>query len=275
MPSLELRDIRKTFINGSVKTEVLRGISFDVEKGEYLSIMGPSGCGKSTLLNIVGCLDRPTSGSYMLAENNASALSDGRLALIRNTFIGFVFQSFHLLHNLSAKGNVELPLIYRGLDNKTRNRLSCEALEAVGLGHRKRHFPKQMSGGEQQRVAIARAIVGKPELLLADEPTGALDSKTSLMMMDIFDSLNRNLGLTIVQVTHDRNVALYGQKIINLIDGHIDYIETFEEEERLTYIKERTELLRKEQETEVLEATEKEKAESEKKEKKERKRKEV
>ena len=270
MPLLELRDIKKTFINGSVKTEVLRGISFDVEKGEYLSIMGPSGSGKSTLLNIIGCLDRPTSGSYMLAGNNAGTLSDGKLALIRNTAIGFVFQSFHLLHNLSAKDNVELPLIYRGLDKKTRNRLSCEALEAVGLAHRKRHFPKQMSGGEQQRVAIARAIVGKPDLLLADEPTGALDSKTSLMMMDIFDSLNRNLGLTIVQVTHDRNVALYGQKIINLIDGHIDYIDFFEEKDRLAYISQRTEMLKAEQEKEIQEAAEKEKAEKEKKKKREK-----
>ncbi len=219
LPLLELKDIRRSFINGTITTDVLKGISLKVEKGEYISIMGPSGSGKSTLLNIVGCLDRPNSGEYFLGGYRVDSLGDGELADIRNEFIGFVFQTFHLLKNLTALDNVELPLIYRGLPKKERTERANEALKNVGLEERKAHFPRQMSGGEQQRVAIARAIVGKPRVLLADEPTGALDSKNSAKIMEIFSRLNRDLGLTIVQVTHDINVAYFGDRIIYMADG--------------------------------------------------------
>lgn len=221
MALLELKNITRHFKNGQVKTEVLKGINLTVEKGEFLSIMGPSGSGKSTLLNIIGCLDRPSSGSYRLADRQVEKLNDGRLAEIRNQFIGFVFQGFHLLHDLDAQSNVELPLIYRGIGGKERKRRALEALEAVGLSHRRKHRPTQLSGGEQQRVAIARAIAGNPELLLADEPTGALDSKNGQNIMDIFKKLNEERGITIVQVTHEENIAMQSHRILNLFDGEV------------------------------------------------------
>ncbi len=224
---LELKGITRSFVNGSVRTDVLKGIDLTVEAGDFLSIMGPSGSGKSTLLNIVGCLDRPSTGTYHVGGQAVESLNDGALADLRNQVIGFVFQTFHLLKDLSARDNVELPLIYRGMGASERHKLAEAALDQVGLAHRMKHFPGAMSGGEQQRVAIARAIVGMPRVILADEPTGALDSKTSLVIMDIFTKLNREMGLTIVQVTHAREVALYGNHIIHIADGMVVDRESF------------------------------------------------
>lgn len=221
MPLLDLSGITRRFKNGNVVTEVLKGINLTVQEQEFVSIMGPSGSGKSTLLNIVGCLDRPSMGTYSIAGKPVEKLSDGKLADIRNNFIGFVFQSFHLLHDLDAQANVELPLIYRGMSAKERHKLAQTALEAVGLSHRRHHRPTQLSGGEQQRVAIARAIVGEPKVILADEPTGALDSRTGENIMAIFQKLNRDQGMTIVQVTHDDGIACYGHRVIYLKDGEV------------------------------------------------------
>lgn len=232
MAILDLKGITRSFVNGAVRTDVLKGIDLAVNAGDFLSIMGPSGSGKSTLLNIVGCLDRPSTGTYHVAGRAVESLSDGALADLRNHVIGFVFQTFHLLKDLSARDNVELPLIYRGMAAGERHKLAEAALEQVGLAHRMKHFPRQMSGGEQQRVAIARAIVGDPQVILADEPTGALDSKTSLVIMDIFTRLNRERGLTIVQVTHAREVALYGSRIIHIADGMILNEEMVESQEQ-------------------------------------------
>jgi putative ABC transport system ATP-binding protein len=223
---LELKDITRKYKLGQVQVTALGGVSLSIEEGEYVSIMGPSGSGKSTLLNIIGCLDLPTTGTYLLGGKHIETLKDGELAEIRNQMIGFVFQQFHLLPNLTAQENVELPLIYQGVWGKERSERAKAALESVGLGDRVRHLPFQMSGGEQQRVAISRAIVGNPSLILADEPTGALDSKSSENIMEIFQKLNQELGITIVQVTHERDVALYGQKIYHLRDGMIEKIET-------------------------------------------------
>ena len=182
--------------------------------------MGPSGSGKSTLLNVIGCLDRATGGTYELAGNFVDKLSDSKMSEIRNMFIGFVFQNFHLLPRMNAKKNVEIPLIYRGINTKRRNELAENALEMVGLKDRMHHLPSQMSGGQQQRVAIARAIVGNPSIILADEPTGALDTKTGELIMELFIKLNRK-SMTIVQVTHAEEIAEYGSRIIRLMDGEI------------------------------------------------------
>jgi putative ABC transport system ATP-binding protein len=225
---LELRGITRRYKLGQLEVNALNGIDLTIDDGEFVSIMGPSGSGKSTLLNIIGCLDIPTSGTYSIAGNYVQELSDSQLAEIRNRFIGFVFQSFHLLHNLSAIGNVELPLIYQGVWGKERTERAKKALESVGLGDRIHHLPSQLSGGEQQRVAIARAIVTKPSVILADEPTGALDSKSSENIMEIFTRLNRDMGITIVQVTHERNIGLYGNRIYHLLDGHLENIENTE-----------------------------------------------
>lgn len=192
--------------------------------------MGPSGSGKSTLLNIIGCLDQPTTGTYKLGDKNVEKVSDWQLSDIRNRSIGFVFQSFHLLPGLTALENVELPLIYRGILGKERRKRAIEALESLDLGDRINHLPTQLSGGQQQRVAIARAIVGNPSVILADEPTGALDSKSSVNIMSIFQKLNKNMGITIVQVTHEENVAHYGHKIFRLLDGKIEKIELLDEQ---------------------------------------------
>lgn len=221
MPLLDLHEITRQFKNGNVVTEVLKGINVTVHEQEFVSIMGPSGSGKSTLLNIVGCLDRPSTGTYSLAGQQVEKLADGKLADIRNNFIGFVFQSFHLLHDLDAQANVELPLIYRGMSARERHKLAQTALEAVGLAHRRHHRPTQLSGGEQQRVAIARAIVGEPKVILADEPTGALDSRTGENIMGIFQKLNQEQGMTIVQVTHDYVISCYGHRVIYLKDGEV------------------------------------------------------
>lgn len=225
MALLELTDITRKYKLGQVQVTALNGVDLSIHDGEYVSIMGPSGSGKSTLLNIIGCLDLPTTGTYILGDKHIEDLKDGELADIRNRRIGFVFQQFHLLPNLTAQENVELPLIYQGVWGKEREKRAKAALESVGLGDRIRHLPYQMSGGEQQRVAISRAIVSNPSLILADEPTGALDSKSSDNIMEIFQRLNNELGITIVQVTHEREVALYGQKIYHLRDGHIEKVE--------------------------------------------------
>lgn len=225
---LKLKDINHSYKMGQLSVDVLKGISIDIEKGEFVSIMGPSGSGKSTLLNIIGCLDKPTSGTYEVRGSRVETLRDGQLADLRNEFIGFVFQHFHLLTHLNALENVELPLIYRGVWGKERKEKATKALEMVGLGDRLHHLPSQLSGGEKQRVAIARAISMEPSLILADEPTGALDSKSGNNIMDIFKKLNKDHGMTIVQVTHDYDVALHGKKVFHILDGVIEKIDIVE-----------------------------------------------
>ncbi len=218
---INMKNITKTYKLGQIKVEALKEINLQVEKGEFISIMGPSGSGKSTLLNLIGCLDKPNDGLYELDGNRVEKLNDYQLSEIRNNFLGFVFQSFNLLSSLNAIKNVEIPLIYRGIKKKHRKILSEEALKVVGLGDRMHHLPNQLSGGQQQRVAIARAIVGKPAVILADEPTGALDTKTGSDIMEIFKKLNRENNMTIVQVTHEEEIAKIGNRIIRLIDGQI------------------------------------------------------
>jgi len=222
---IELKGITRSYKNGQIQVNALNGIDLSIEEKEFVSIMGPSGSGKSTLLNVIGCLDQPSTGTYQLGNRRIEKISDWQLSDIRNQFIGFVFQSFHLLPNLSALENVELPLIYRGIWGGKRKAMAKTALESVGLGDRIQHLPSQLSGGEKQRVAIARAIVGKPSMLLADEPTGALDSRSGENIMSIFQKLNHELGITIVQVTHEDNVAHYGEKIFHLKDGQIEKID--------------------------------------------------
>lgn len=224
MPLLELQDITKIYKLGDVEVKALDHVSLSIKEKDYASIMGPSGSGKSTLLNILGCLDLPSSGTYKLSDKHVEDMSDGELSLTRNMMIGFVFQSFHLLSNLSSIGNVELPLIYRGVPGKERKELCQQALEKVGLKDRMKHLPTQLSGGQQQRVAIARALVTQPKLILADEPTGALDSHTGESIMNLFQHLNADLGVTIIQVTHDAHVAEYGKKTFHMIDGKIGKI---------------------------------------------------
>ncbi|NLN06563.1 MAG: ABC transporter ATP-binding protein [Firmicutes bacterium] len=222
LPLLQLQNVTRQYKSGQIRVNALTDVSLAVEKGEFISIMGPSGSGKSTLLNIIGCLDKPTSGSYILAGRHVEKLGDSSLAEIRNKLIGFVFQSFHLLPDLDAQANVELPLIYRGIGKKERRRKACAALEAVGLLERRRHLPSQLSGGEQQRVAIARALVGDPAVILADEPTGALDSASGAVIMSIFQHLNRERGMTIVQVTHEETIARNARRVVYLRDGRIE-----------------------------------------------------
>lgn len=216
-----MENISKLYKSGQIQVEALKNISFSIKEKEFVSIMGPSGSGKSTLLNVIGCLDHSSSGTYELSGNIVDKLSDSRMSEIRNKFIGFVFQNFHLLPRMNAIKNVEIPLIYRGMDQKTRQELAENALEQVGLKDRMHHLPSQMSGGQQQRVAIARAIVGKPSIILADEPTGALDTKTGDLIMELFIKLNQKNSMTIVQVTHEEEIAEYGNRIIRLVDGEI------------------------------------------------------
>lgn len=230
MALIELKDITKLYKVGQIQVNALNGVDLSIENGEFVSIMGPSGSGKSTLLNVIGCLDQPTTGTYKLGEKNVEKVSDWQLSDIRNHFIGFVFQSFHLLPGLTALENVELPLIYRGVLGKERKKRAIEALESLELKDRMHHLPTQLSGGQQQRVAIARAIVGNPSVLLADEPTGALDSKSSVNIMSIFQKLNKTMGITIVQVTHEEKIAQYGHKIFRLLDGKIERIEVLDEQ---------------------------------------------
>lgn len=229
LPLLILRGVSRQYKTGQVRVDALKDINLSVEKGDFLSIMGPSGSGKSTLLNVIGCLDRPTAGTYELAGQRVEKLWDNHLADIRNRFIGFVFQSFHLLPDLDAQANVELPLIYRGIGGAQRRRKAIAALESVGLAERRHHRPAQLSGGEQQRVAIARAIVGEPAVILADEPTGALDTRSGQVVMSMFQRLNRELQMTIVQVTHDETIARHGGRVIYLRDGMMERQETLKD----------------------------------------------
>ena len=218
---IEARDLRKVYQMGEVEVEALRGVSFEIKRGEVVSIMGPSGSGKSTLMNTLGCLDRPSSGEYVLDGEAVASLNDDQLASIRNRKVGFVFQSFNLLSRQTAITNVELPLRYSGATEGRRDR-AIEALKAVGLGERMTHRPTELSGGQQQRVAIARAIVNKPAMIMADEPTGNLDSKVGKEIMTLLLNLNKDSGTTLIIVTHDPMIAEQTQRVIRLRDGLLD-----------------------------------------------------
>lgn len=217
---IKLEGVTKSYKNGKETMDVLKGINLEISQGDFVAIMGPSGSGKSTLMNIIGCLDRPTSGAYYFEGKDISSLNDHELANIRNKKIGFVFQQFHLLPRLNALKNVELPMIYAGIGKKQRDELAKQALIKVGLGDRIRHMPNELSGGQKQRVAIARAIVNNPKLILADEPTGALDTKTSEAIMEQFTMLNKE-GTTIIVVTHEHEVAQFAKRTIVVRDGEI------------------------------------------------------
>ncbi len=217
---IELADVWKTYDTGEVAVDALRGVDLTVAPGEYLAIMGPSGSGKSTLMHILGCLDAPSRGSYVLGGEQVANLSAGRLAELRNRFIGFVFQSFNLLPRASLLRNVELPMLYGGVARDERRERAQQLLDQVGLGDRARSLPSQLSGGQRQRAAIARALVTSPALLLADEPTGNLDQTTGGEVMDIFDALN-GIGQTVIIVTHDPAVAAHAHRIVRLVDGRV------------------------------------------------------
>lgn len=216
---ITLKNIEKVYRTDTIETLALNNINLEVEKGEFLSIMGPSGCGKSTLLNIMGLLDGATRGEIKIDQLDTGNLSDKQLASFRNKKLGFIFQSYHLINDLKVQDNVELPLLYRNSSAKERQLLAAEALTKVGLANRMKHFPKQLSGGQKQRVAIARAIVGKPEIILADEPTGNLDSAMGNEIMEILLQLNREEGTTVVMVTHDENMAKKTHRLVRLFDG--------------------------------------------------------
>jgi len=216
---IRLKDIQKVYRTDTVETLALSSVNLDIAKGEFLSIMGPSGCGKSTLLNIMGLLDAPSKGEVKIADQKTEHLNDKQLAHFRNKKLGFIFQSYHLINDLKVLDNVELPLLYRKMSAKERKELALAALEKVGLSNRVKHFPTQLSGGQKQRVAIARAIVGRPEIILADEPTGNLDSSMGSEIMDILIQLNEKEGTTIVMVTHDENMAKKTHRLVRLFDG--------------------------------------------------------
>ena len=219
MALLTLKNINKVYRTDEIETQALENVNIEVQKGEFVSIMGPSGCGKSTLLNIIGLLDAPTSGDITINGADVQGMKDKALSAFRNRNLGFVFQSFHLIGSLNVLDNVELPLLYRNMPAKERTRLAKEILEKVGLSHRMYHFPSQLSGGQCQRVAIARAVVGNPEILLADEPTGNLDSKMGAEVMDLLHKLNKEDGRTIVMVTHNEAQAKQTDRIIRFFDG--------------------------------------------------------
>ncbi len=218
---IRIENLTKTYQMGEIQVHALRGVSFTVNEGEILAIMGPSGSGKSTLMNMIGCLDNPTSGDYYLEDELVSSLNDDQLALVRNRKIGFVFQKFNLLSRATALANVELPLRYAGIDGE-RKLLAQKALESVGLGDRVHHQPNELSGGQQQRVAIARALINEPAIILADEPTGNLDSQSGEEIMRLLQELNKTKGTTLLIVTHDADVASVAKRIIHLRDGEIE-----------------------------------------------------
>jgi putative ABC transport system ATP-binding protein len=220
-PTIQVENLHKTYDLGQVQVHALRGISLSISSGEFVAIMGASGSGKSTFMNLIGCLDRPTRGRYVLEDQDVSRLSKVELAHIRNRRIGFVFQGFNLLSRTSAVENVELPLIYAGLPHQERVERAREALRAVGLAGREDHHPSQLSGGQQQRVAIARALVNRPSIILADEPTGNLDSRTSVEIMEIFQRLNDERNITILLVTHEHDIAQFAKRIIHFRDGKV------------------------------------------------------
>jgi putative ABC transport system ATP-binding protein len=219
-PLIRVTDLHKDYVLGDSVVHALDGVSLAIDTGEFVAVMGPSGSGKSTFMNVVGCLDRPTRGEYLLAGENVARMDGDALAAVRNRRIGFVFQQFNLLPRTSALENVELPLVYAGVAPKERHRRAAAKLAEVGLGARTDHHPSQLSGGQQQRVAIARALVNEPALILADEPTGALDSRTSIEIMALLQQLNRN-GMTIVLVTHEHDVAGYATRVIAFRDGRV------------------------------------------------------
>jgi putative ABC transport system ATP-binding protein len=221
-PLISVRELTKTYDLGETQVHALRGVSLEVMPAEFVTLTGPSGSGKSTFMHLLGCLDRPTSGAYLLDGNNVAVMDKRGLARVRNATIGFVFQGFNLLARTSAVENVELPLMYAGVKSaRERRARASAALAAVGLGGRLGHHPNQLSGGQQQRVAIARALVNNPKLLLADEPTGNLDTQTSIEVMEIFQGLNREQGLTVVLVTHEMEIAEYGTRIVSFRDGRV------------------------------------------------------
>jgi putative ABC transport system ATP-binding protein len=237
-PLIHLRDITKIYQMGDMEVRALDGVSLDIRRGEYLAIMGPSGSGKSTMMNVIGCLDTPTSGDYELNGKTVSRMSDDELAQIRNEEIGFVFQTFNLLARTTSLQNVELPLIYAGVSPHERHTLALKALDNVGLAPRADHMPNQLSGGQRQRVAIARALVNDPSLLLADEPTGALDTHTSIEIMALFEELYQK-GNTIVLVTHEEDIARHAHRIVKLLDGKIKHDEPntpISQEEHLAHL---------------------------------------
>jgi putative ABC transport system ATP-binding protein len=221
VPLIELKNITKVYGSGDAEVRALDGVDLRVEEGEFVAIMGPSGSGKSTAMNMIGCLDQPTTGDYYFEGVEVGHLSHSQRALLRRNFLGFVFQVFNLLARTSAIENVELPLIYRGMSLKGRRALALDALDRVGLRERAHHTPAELSGGQQQRVAIARAIASEPFVLLADEPTGNVDTKTSREIMELLTSLNRDQGITIIMVTHDRDMANYADRLVYFVDGKI------------------------------------------------------
>jgi putative ABC transport system ATP-binding protein len=223
MPVISVRNLKKTYVVGDIQVHALRGVNVDVESGEFVSVTGPSGSGKSTFMHILGCLDRPTSGQYILDNQDVSKMSRDDLAKVRNHRIGFVFQGFNLLSRTSAIENVELPLLYsrQHIKSSERHKRARASLEIVGLLDRSHHHPNQLSGGQQQRVAVARALINNPSILLADEPTGNLDSRTSVEVMDVFQRLNVERNITILLITHEHDIAEYGTRTIAFRDGHI------------------------------------------------------
>jgi putative ABC transport system ATP-binding protein len=228
--TIELHEITKTYETGQMSLTVLKGITFTIADGELCAIMGPSGSGKSTLMNMIGCLDTPTDGRYLLDGQDVAALDENELASVRNRKIGFVFQSYNLVKRTTALDNVQLSMLYAGVSPEERRQRAVDALEAVGLGDRLDHKPNELSGGQQQRVSIARSLVMRPTLILADEPTGALDSRSAVEVMDIFQRLNAELGITVVFVTHEPDIADYTQRIIRIRDGYLGADERVDEQ---------------------------------------------
>ena len=231
-PVISVRNLVKSYTVGEVVVRALRGADLDVDKGEFVAVTGPSGSGKSTLMHILGCLDRPTSGQYILDGKDVSRMSKDDLAMVRNRKIGFVFQGFNLLSRTTALDNVELPLLYNGgskMKLAERHKRAMDALTAVGLGQRYHHYPNQLSGGQQQRVAIARSLINEPSIILADEPTGNLDTRTSIEVMGIFQRLNIERGITIILITHELDIAEYGTRLVRFRDGKIQVDEKIKE----------------------------------------------